>query len=162
MHNVHTVCGTVLRTSYTDSDGVTWTSKKFPLPQAAPQHIRTEQVITQPQKLHSQLVELMTAVMYPVTGLTCSFVYGMGVQPAVIIHNNVNGQPTQWSYPVNFNNAISTLEHYLPVKYPASTHTPLRFQQTTAQPTLQVLHWTTLHLKAETTPNNRLLLARSL
>jgi hypothetical protein len=34
---------------------------------------------------------LVTAVMYQVTGLTCSFVYGMGLRPAGIIHNNVAG-----------------------------------------------------------------------
>jgi hypothetical protein len=90
MHNKHTVCGTVLRTSstgirnYTDSDEQTGTGGNFPLPQAAPQHIRTAQVITQPHKLHSQLVQPVTAVMYRVTGLTCSFVYGMGLQPAGI------------------------------------------------------------------------------
>jgi hypothetical protein len=32
----------------------------------------------------SQLVGLVIAVMYRVTGLTCSFVYGMGLQPAGI------------------------------------------------------------------------------
>jgi hypothetical protein len=34
---------------------------------------------------------LVTAVMYQVTGLTCSFVYGMGLQLAGIIHNNLAG-----------------------------------------------------------------------
>jgi hypothetical protein len=94
---MHTVCGTVLRTSstrirnYTDSDGQTGTGRKSPLSLAAPQHIRIAQVITQPQKLHSKLVVLVKAVSYRVTGLTCSFVYGMGVQHAVIIHNNLAG-----------------------------------------------------------------------
>jgi hypothetical protein len=61
---------TVLRTSstgirnYADSDGQTATGGYFPLPQAAPQHIRTTQVITQPQKPHSHLVRFVTAVMY--------------------------------------------------------------------------------------------------
>jgi hypothetical protein len=93
-----TVCGTVLRTSYTriwnyaDSDGQTGTGETFPLSRPAPQHIRTAQVITQPQKLHSKLVELVTAVLYRVTGLMCSFVYGMSVQPAVTIHNNLAGE----------------------------------------------------------------------
>jgi hypothetical protein len=31
----------------------------------------------------------VTAVMYRVTDLTCSFVYSRGVQPAVITHNNL-------------------------------------------------------------------------
>jgi hypothetical protein len=48
-------------------------------------------VITQPQKLHSQLVELLTVDLYQVTGLNCSFVYGMGLQLAIIIHNNLAG-----------------------------------------------------------------------
>jgi len=34
-----------------------------------------------------QLVGLVTAVMYQVTGLTCSFVYDMGLQHAGVIHN---------------------------------------------------------------------------
>jgi hypothetical protein len=58
---MHTVCGTVLNT---DSDGQTGTAGKFLLLTAAPQHIRTAQVITQPHKLHSQVVRLVTAVMY--------------------------------------------------------------------------------------------------
>ena len=45
----------------------------------------------QPQKLHSQLVGLVTAVMYRVAGLTCTFVYGVGLQPAGVIHNNLDG-----------------------------------------------------------------------
>jgi hypothetical protein len=95
MHNMHTVWGTVLRTSstrilnYADSDGETGTGGNFPLSQAAQQHILTAQVITQSQKLHSQSVRFVTAVMYRVAGLTCSFVYGMGLQPAGIIHVNV-------------------------------------------------------------------------
>jgi hypothetical protein len=94
---MHTLCGTVLRTrsrrirNYADSDGETGTGGNFPLSHAAPRHIRTAQVITQPQKLHSQLLGPVTAVMYQVTGLTCSFVYGMGLQPAGIIHNNLTG-----------------------------------------------------------------------
>jgi hypothetical protein len=94
---MYTLCGTVLRTSsnrfwnYADSDGETGTGGNFSLLHAWPEHIRTAQVITQPQKLHSQLVGLMTSVMYQVTGLTCSFVYGMGLQRAGIIHNNFAG-----------------------------------------------------------------------
>jgi hypothetical protein len=97
MHNMHTVCGTVLRTSstgirnYADSDGQTGTALNFPLSQAAPHHIRTAQFITQPHKLHSQSVQLVTAVMYRVTGLMCSFVYTMGLQPAGITNNNLAG-----------------------------------------------------------------------
>jgi hypothetical protein len=75
--------------NYADRDGETGTGGNFPLSHAAPRHIRTAQVITQPQKLHSQIVGLVTAVMYQVTGLTCSFVYGMGLQLAGIIHNNL-------------------------------------------------------------------------
>jgi hypothetical protein len=84
---MHTVRGTALRTSstrirnYVDSDGETGTSDNFRVSQAAPRHIRTAEVITQPQKLHSQLVALVTAVMYQLTGLTYSFVYSMGLQP---------------------------------------------------------------------------------
>jgi hypothetical protein len=96
---MHTLCGTVLGTSstrirnYADSDGETGTGGNFLLSHAAPRHIGTAQVITRPQKLHSQLLGLVTAVMYQVTGLTCSFVYGMGLQPADIIHNNLIGDP---------------------------------------------------------------------
>jgi hypothetical protein len=66
---MHTVCGTVLRTSsptirnYADSNGDAGTGGNFPLSQADPRHIRT-----QPQKLRSQLVRLVTAVMYHRTG----------------------------------------------------------------------------------------------
>jgi hypothetical protein len=94
---MHTLCGTVLRTSsirirnYADSDGETGKGGSIPLSHATPQQICTAQVITQPQKLHSQLMGLVTAVMYQVTGLMCSFVYGMGHQPAGIIHNNLAG-----------------------------------------------------------------------
>jgi hypothetical protein len=77
--------------NYADSDGETGTGGNFPHSHAAPRHIRTAQVTTQPQKLHSQSVGLVTAVMYQVTGLTCNFVYGMGLQPAGIIHNNSAG-----------------------------------------------------------------------
>jgi hypothetical protein len=97
VHNMHTLCGTVLRTSsprirnYADSDGETGTGRYFLLSHAAPRHIRMAQVITQSQKLHSQLVGVMTAVMYQVTGLTCYCVYSMGLQPMGIIDNNVAG-----------------------------------------------------------------------
>jgi len=37
---------------------------------------------------YSQLEGLVTVAMYQVTGLTCGFVYGMGLQPAGRIHNN--------------------------------------------------------------------------
>ena len=33
----------------------------------------------------------VTVVKYQVTGLTCSFVYGIGLQPTGIIHNNLAG-----------------------------------------------------------------------
>jgi len=68
MHNMHTLCGTVLRTSsprirnYADG-GETGTGGNFLLLHAVPQHTRRAQVIAQPQKLHSQLVGLVTAVM---------------------------------------------------------------------------------------------------
>jgi hypothetical protein len=54
---MHIVCGTVMRTSspiiwnYAD-DGETGTLANVTLSHAAPQHIRTVQVVTQPQKLH--------------------------------------------------------------------------------------------------------------
>ena len=92
---MHTICGTVLRTSFTrirnyaDSDGETATGGKFWLSYGAPRNICTVQVITWSQERHSQLVGLVTAVMYQVTGLTCSFVYGLGLQPAGVIHNNL-------------------------------------------------------------------------
>jgi hypothetical protein len=94
---MHTLCGTVLRTSYArirnyaDIDGETVTGRNFRLSTAAPKRIRTAHVITQPQKLHSQLVGLVTAVMYKVAGLTCSFVYGMGLQSESVILNNLAG-----------------------------------------------------------------------
>jgi hypothetical protein len=97
MHNLHTVCGTVLRTSstrirnYADNDVETGTGGNFPLSHTSPRHIRTAQVITQPQKLHSQLMGLVIAVMYQAADLTCCFFYGMGLQPAGIIHNNLAG-----------------------------------------------------------------------
>jgi hypothetical protein len=74
------MCGTVMRTSspiilnYADSDGVTATGGNFLLSTAAPRHIRTAY---KSEKLHSQLVGLLPAVMYQATGLTRSFVYGM-------------------------------------------------------------------------------------
>jgi len=82
-HNMKTLCGTVLRTSspriwnYTHSDGETEAGGNFQLSHAAPWHICTAQVITQPQKLHD-------SCLYQVTGLTCSFVHAMGFQPAGI------------------------------------------------------------------------------
>jgi hypothetical protein len=94
---MHTLCGTVLRTSstriqnYADSDGESGTGGNFPLSHAAPRHIRSAQVTAQPQKLHSQSLGFVTAVMNQVTGLTCSFVYGMGLQPVGTIHNNLAG-----------------------------------------------------------------------
>jgi len=94
---MHTLCVTVLRTSffiirnYADSEAQTGTGGNFRLSTAAPRHIRTAHVIIHPQKLHSQLVGLVTAVMYQVAGLTCSFVYGMGLQPAGVIHSNLAG-----------------------------------------------------------------------
>jgi hypothetical protein len=94
-YTISIVCGTVLRTSYNgiriyaDSDGETWTGGNFPLSHSAPQHIRTVYVITQPQKLQSQLVGLVTAVMYQVTDLMCCLVYGMGMLSAGIFHNNL-------------------------------------------------------------------------
>jgi hypothetical protein len=97
MHNMHTLYGTVLTASsttirnYADSDGETGTGGDFPLSHAAPRHIRMAEFIALRQKLHSQLLGLVTAVMYQVVGLTCSFVYGMGIQLAGIIHNNLAG-----------------------------------------------------------------------
>jgi hypothetical protein len=56
--------------NYAHSDGKTRTGGNFRLSHAAPRQIRTAHVITQPQKLHSQLVGLLTAVMSQETGLT--------------------------------------------------------------------------------------------
>jgi hypothetical protein len=95
--NIYTLCDTVLKTSYpiirnyADSDGGNGTCGNFRLLHAAPRHVCTAQIITRPQKLHSQLVGLITTVMYQVTGLTCSFVYGMGLQPAGTSHYNLAG-----------------------------------------------------------------------
>jgi hypothetical protein len=97
VHNMYTLCSTVLRKisnrirNYADSNGETGTVGNFRRSHAAPRHIRTAHVITQPQKIHSQFVGLVTAVMCQVTGLTCSFVYGMGLQPVGVIHNNLDG-----------------------------------------------------------------------
>jgi hypothetical protein len=57
-HNMHTLCGTVLRTSlprirnYADNDGETGTGGNFRLAHAASRHIHTAQLITQEHKLH--------------------------------------------------------------------------------------------------------------
>jgi len=57
-HNMHTLWGTVLRTSstrswnYADSDGENGIGENFWLSYASPWHIRMTQVITQLQKLH--------------------------------------------------------------------------------------------------------------
>jgi len=92
---MHILCGTVLRTSYprirnyTDSDRLQQGDIfDFQLPRHG---IFVRRKLTQPQKLHSQLVGLMTAAMYQVAGLMCSFVYGMGLQPDGIIHYNLAG-----------------------------------------------------------------------
>jgi len=63
--------------NYADSDGKTGTGGNFRLSHSATQHIRTTQLIT-------QNTNYMTAAMYKVTGLTCSFVYGIGLQPVGI------------------------------------------------------------------------------
>jgi len=92
---MRTLCGTVLRTSYprirnyADSDGETAKHGNFRLSNAAPRHIHMAQVTTQTQKLHSQLMGLLTAVMYQVAGLMCSF--AMRLQPVGVIHNNLPG-----------------------------------------------------------------------
>jgi hypothetical protein len=92
---MHILCVTVLQTSYprirnyADRDGETGSGGKFRLSTAGPRQIRTRHVITQPQKLYSQLLRLLTAVMYEVAGLTCSFVHSMGLQMAGVIHNNL-------------------------------------------------------------------------
>jgi len=66
--------------NYSNNDGETGTGGNFRLSTAGPRHIRTAHVITQPHKLHSQIVGLVTAAMYQVPSLTCSFVYGLGLQ----------------------------------------------------------------------------------
>ena len=94
---MHTICCTVLRTSYfilqnyADSEGESGIGGNLRLSTAAPRHIRTAHVIIHPQKLHSQLMGLVTAAVYQVDGLTCSFVYGMGLQTAEVIHSNLAG-----------------------------------------------------------------------
>jgi len=56
---MHTLCGTVMRTScstirnYADSEAETGTGGNFRISHAGPQQIRTAQVKTQTQKLHS-------------------------------------------------------------------------------------------------------------
>jgi len=67
------------------------TGGNFRLSHAASRHICMAHVITQPQKLHSQIVGLNTAVCTEVAGLMCSFIYHMGLQPAGKIHNNLAG-----------------------------------------------------------------------
>ena len=70
MHNKHILYGTVPRTispgirKHADSDGKTGAGGNFRLSHAVPRYIHMAQAITQLQKLHSQLVVLMTAVMY--------------------------------------------------------------------------------------------------
>jgi hypothetical protein len=87
---MHILCGTVMRTSsprirnYADSNGETGRGGNFRLSTAAPRQISTAHVITQQQELHLQSLRIVTAVMYQVAGLTCSFVYGMDLQPAGI------------------------------------------------------------------------------
>ena len=72
-------------------DGKTGKGGNFGHLQAVSRHLRTAQIIPQPQKLHSQLVGLVTVIMYRGAGLTCSFVYGVGLQPAGDIHNDLDG-----------------------------------------------------------------------
>jgi hypothetical protein len=67
--------------NYADSDGTTGTSGNFRHSHVESRYICTAHVITQPYKLDSRSVGLVTAVMYHVTGLTCSFIYGLGIQP---------------------------------------------------------------------------------
>jgi len=94
---MHTLCGTVTRTSffiirnYAVSEAETRTGVNFRLSIVAPQHIRTAHVTTHPQKLHSKLAGFVTAAMYELAGLTCSFVYGMGLQTAEVIRSNLAG-----------------------------------------------------------------------
>jgi hypothetical protein len=105
---MHTVCVTVLRTSSTDSDGETGTGGNVPLSHDSPQHIRMAQVTTQPQKLHTQLVGLITAVMCQLTGGTRSFVYSMGLQPPGIIYNNLDGDTNLFFHALPPNQSIIT------------------------------------------------------
>jgi hypothetical protein len=129
---MHTVCGTVLRTSsttirnYVDSDG-DWNWWK-----------------SQRKKLHSHILGLVTGVMYRVTGLTWSFVYGMDLQPACITYNNLAGDA-----------------HHLPPNQPTITNVDLchkkfgrpRFTETRAikyQPSVSV-HNAPFHPQCHTT-----------
>ena len=77
--------------NYADNVGETATGGNFLLSIAGPRHIHTAQIISQPQKPHSEFVRLVTAVMYQVAGLTCSFFNDIGLQPAGVIHNNLVG-----------------------------------------------------------------------
>jgi len=75
---MHTLCGTVLRTSsprirnYADSDGGIGTGGNFQLSHAHSYGAK-----------HNNR-NYMTAVMYQATSLMCSFIYGMGLQPTDI------------------------------------------------------------------------------
>jgi hypothetical protein len=135
---MYTLCGTVLRTSYprirnyADRDGETGTRGNFRLSTAGSRQISTAHVITQPQKLHSKLVGLVTAVMYQVAGLTCSSVNGMGLQAAGVIHNNLTGD------------AHHLFFHVRPANQPTKTGMGLCRRKV----------WTLKHLSQFTTPDS--------
>jgi hypothetical protein len=146
---MYTLCGTVLRTSYSrirnyaDRDGEPGTLGNFRLSTAGLRQISTAHFITQPQKLHSQLVGLVTAVMYQVAGLTCSFVNGMGLRAADVIHNNLTGDAQHFSPPPL---ATHQPDHN-------NGHGPLRYKSLDAQTFLSV-HNSRLHSARYTTGNS--------
>jgi len=96
-HTMHTLCGTVLRSrlprirNYADNDGETGTGGNFRLSHAVARHIHRAQVIAQPQKLHSQLVWLVTAVMYQCGWFNVQFCLRHGSPTRGKIHNNLAG-----------------------------------------------------------------------
>jgi hypothetical protein len=55
----------------------------------------TAHIITQLDKIHSQMVGLATNLMYQVAGFTCSFVCCIGLQPDGVIHSSSPGDVHQ-------------------------------------------------------------------
>jgi hypothetical protein len=119
---MHTVHGTVRTTSsprnHADSDGQIVTGGNFRHSHAATRDIRSAHIITKLHKLHSQLVGIVTALMYQVACFMCSFVCGMGLQPDGFIQNSLASDAHQLFF------------HLRPANQPTITvldlcHTPL-------------------------------------
>jgi hypothetical protein len=126
---MHTVCGTVLRTCYTriqnyaDGDGETATGGNFPLSYAAPQHIRTAHIIIWLQKLRSQLLGFITAVMYQVQ---FRLWYGSPTREHININSVGNAHQllffhvgptnqstiTVWTFSIKMSDLLSSLNTY--------------------------------------------------